>query len=135
MAYPEGSPTHPSYPAGHACVAGACPTLLKAFFSEDYVIPGPVQADATGKHTVAISETLTVGDEINKLANNISLGRDAAGVHYRYDGVDGLSAGEQVAIGVLADYSRTYNEDFGGFTLTRFDGQPIRIVDGEVEEI
>jgi hypothetical protein len=31
-AFPEGSPTHPSYPAGHATVAGACVTLLKAWF-------------------------------------------------------------------------------------------------------
>ena len=32
QAFPEGSPTHPSYGAGHACVAGACVTILKAFF-------------------------------------------------------------------------------------------------------
>jgi hypothetical protein len=30
MAFPEGSPTHPSYGAGHATVAGACVTILKA---------------------------------------------------------------------------------------------------------
>jgi hypothetical protein len=32
MAFPEGSPTHPAYGAGHATVAGACVTTLKAFF-------------------------------------------------------------------------------------------------------
>ncbi|MEM6993200.1 MAG: bromoperoxidase, partial [Myxococcota bacterium] len=32
MAFPEGSPMHPSYGAGHATVAGACVTALKAFF-------------------------------------------------------------------------------------------------------
>ncbi|QFP77893.1 hypothetical protein [Deinococcus sp. AJ005] len=32
MAFPEGSPTHPAYGAGHATVAGACVTALKAFF-------------------------------------------------------------------------------------------------------
>lgn len=32
MAFPEGSPTHPAYGAGHATVAGACVTVLKAFF-------------------------------------------------------------------------------------------------------
>lgn len=32
MAFPEGSPMHPSYGAGHATVAGACVTVLKAFF-------------------------------------------------------------------------------------------------------
>ncbi|MBK9657284.1 MAG: hypothetical protein IPO66_18305 [Rhodanobacteraceae bacterium] len=28
MAFPEGSPTHPAYPAGHAAIAGACTTVL-----------------------------------------------------------------------------------------------------------
>jgi len=136
MAFPEGSPTHPSYPAGHACNAGACATILKAFFNEDFVVPSPVEASSDG---LALDPwtgaDLTLGNEINKLANNISLGRDAAGVHYRTDGIDGVSAGEQVAIGILRDYSRTYNEDFGGFELTRFDGQKIRIEDGDVDEI
>ena len=34
MAFPEGSPTHPAYGAGHATVAGACVTILKAWFNE-----------------------------------------------------------------------------------------------------
>ena len=32
MAFPEGSPMHPAYGAGHATVAGACVTIVKAFF-------------------------------------------------------------------------------------------------------
>lgn len=32
MAFCEGSPMHPAYGAGHATVAGACVTILKAFF-------------------------------------------------------------------------------------------------------
>jgi hypothetical protein len=32
-----------------------------------------------------------------------------------------------VAIGLLADYSRTYNERFDGFILTRFDGGKVRV--------
>ena len=76
-------------------------------------------------------DDLTLGAEINKLATNISIGRCTAGVHYRSDG-RGLAAGEAMAIGMLQDYSLTYNEDFAGFTLTRFDGERIRIVDGDV---
>ena len=45
-AYPEGCPTHPSYPAAHASNAGACATILKAFFNQDFAIPAPVQAAA-----------------------------------------------------------------------------------------
>jgi hypothetical protein len=133
LAFPEGSPTHPSYPAGHATVAGACSTILKAFFDEDYVIPNPVEATANGfRLDPWTGATLTLGNEINKLANNISLGRDAAGVHYRSDGIEGLKVGEQQAIGLLRDYSRTYNEEFDGFSLMRFDGVRIRIVNGEI---
>ncbi len=44
--YPEGSPLHPSYGAGHASVAGACVTMMKALFDESYVIEDPVVAGA-----------------------------------------------------------------------------------------
>lgn len=133
MAFPEGSPTHPAYPAGHATIAGACCTVLKAMFDEQMVIPDPVQADATGANLLPwTGEDLTIGGEINKLANNIALGRDWAGVHYRSDGVDGLLVGEQQAMGMLQDYSRVYNEEFDGFTLTKFDGTVVQIVNGDV---
>jgi membrane-associated phospholipid phosphatase len=136
MAFPEGSPTHPSYPAGHATIAGACCTVLKAFFKEDFVIPSPVVATSDG---LALDPwtgaDLTVGGEINKLAANISLGRDTAGVHYRTDGIDGILGGEQVAIGMLRDYSTAFTEMADGFELTRFDGQRILISDGEVIEL
>ena len=132
MAFAEGSPTHPSYPAGHATIAGACCTVLKAFFDESYEIVDPVIASASGHSLGSYSGTLTAGGEINKLANNIALGRDWAGVHYRSDGVDGLNVGEQQAITLLADYSRTYRESFDGFTLTKFNGERIRITNGLV---
>ncbi len=132
MAFAEGSPTHPAYPAGHATIAGACCTVLKAFFNEDLPYPGPVQSSANGASLMPIGTALTLGGEINKLANNVALGRDWAGVHYRSDGVDGLLVGEQQAVTMLADYSRTYNEAFDGFTLTRFNGERIRISNGDV---
>lgn len=132
MAFAEGSPTHPSYPAGHATIAGACCTVLKAFFNEDAFMPSPVEANADGTALLPYAGGLTIGGEINKLANNVALGRDWAGVHYRSDGVDGLLVGEQQAIGLLADYSRTYNEDFAGFQLTTFGGRQILIRDGRV---
>jgi len=77
---------------------------------------------------------LTLGNEIDKLASNIAFGRDAAGVHYRSDSVQGLLLGEQHAIALLADNSRTYRERFEGFVLTRFDGKRVRISNGEVQE-
>lgn len=126
MAYPEGSPTHPSYPAGHAAIAGACVTMLKAFFNESYVIPAPVVATDDGQFLDSYSDdALTVGGELNKLASNISLGRDYAGVHYRQDGVYGMQLGEQVAINLLSESKALFNESGVSFTLTKFDGTSI----------
>ncbi|MCX4243711.1 vanadium-dependent haloperoxidase [Paraliomyxa miuraensis] len=136
QAYPEGSPVHPAYPAGHATAAGACATMLKALFDESFVIPNPVEATADGMDLDPwAGADLTIGGEVNKLAANISLGRDTAGVHYRSDGVQGMRLGEQVALALLADESRNYNEDFGGFELTTFDGTQVLIVDGQVHEV
>ncbi|MED4785272.1 vanadium-dependent haloperoxidase [Brevibacillus choshinensis] len=128
IAYPEGCPTHTSYPAGHACIAGAGVTMLKAFSNESFVIPNPVEVSADGLSLLPYSGTpLTIGGELNKLAANIALGRDTAGVHWRSDGIEGLKLGESVAIGILKDYRDTYNEDFCGFSLTKFDGKAITI--------
>ena len=134
VAFPEGSPTHPSYPSAHACNAGACATILKAFFDSDYVMPRPVEATADG---LALEPwrgaSLTLGNEIDKLASNIALGRDSAGVHYRSDSIRGLIVGEQQALGLLRDYSRTYNERFDGFIVRKFNGDKIKIAAGDAK--
>lgn len=128
LAYPEGCPTHPAYPAGHAAIAGACVTALKAFFNESFVLPDPVVASADGLSLLLYKgPDLTVGGELNKLASNIALGRDAAGVHWRSDSIEGLKLGEAVAIGIMTDLRTTYHEDFRGFSLTKFDGTTITI--------
>jgi hypothetical protein len=44
LADPKGCPTHTSYPAGDAVIAGACVTVLKAVFGESFVILHPVVA-------------------------------------------------------------------------------------------
>lgn len=135
MAYAEGSPVHPAYPAGHASVAGACATMLKAYFREDAIIPSPVEANVTGTQLQVYGGNLTVGGEINKLANNISLGRDWAGVHYRSDGIEGMNLGEYMAIEMLKDHTTLYNERFNGYSLTKFNGERIRIRGGEVTSL
>ena len=127
MAYPEGAPTHPSYPAGHAVVAGASVTVLKAFFNESFAIPNPVVASDDGLSLRPYNGTLFVGGELNKLASNIAIGRDTAGVHWRSDGIEGIKLGEEVAISLLRDYKETFNENFNGFSLSRFDGSTLVI--------
>lgn len=125
LAYPEGSPTHPSYPAGHATFMGAAVTILKAFYNEDFVIPSPVEPNAANDALVPFGGTLTVGNELNKLAANIALGRDHAGVHYRSDGIEGLLLGEKVALDILNNDAFLFNEEFGGYSLTKFDGTKV----------
>lgn len=128
QAFPEGSPTHPSYPAGHATIAGACVTVLKAFFDEDFIIPNASVPRSSGLQLRDYTDApLTLGGELNKLASNIALGRNIAGVHWRADGDDGLVVGESMGIAMLQDHLRTVVEDDAAFQLTRFDGSTVRI--------
>ena len=131
QAYPEGSPLHPSYGAGHATVAGACVTVLKALFDETFVIPNPVVPSADGLSLVPYvgpdAGSLTVGGELNKIAANVAIARNVAGIHWRTDGIESLRLGEAVAISILRDQRGCYNEDFGGFTFTKFDGTTITV--------
>ena len=123
QAFPEGSPMHPSYPAGHATVAGACVTILKAFFDETFEIPNPVIPSDDGLSLNTYSgNKLTVGNELNKLASNVSFGRNFAGVHYRSDAIESQNMGEEFAISVLRDQKFLYNENFTGWKFTRFNG-------------
>jgi hypothetical protein len=128
QAYPVGCPTHPSYPAAHAAIAGAGVTILKALFNEAFVIPNPVVASDDGTSLVPYTGApLLLGDELNKLAANISLGRNASGVHYRSDGIEGIKLGEAVALSILRDTATVYHEQFSGFTVTKFDGTIVTI--------
>ena len=135
MAFPEGSPTHPAYGAGHATVAGACVTILKSWFKESTKLVDlgvtPVQPADDGlslvPYTGADAGNLTVGGELNKMASNVALGRNIAGVHWRSDATESLKLGEQLAIGILKDQKSCYNEPFGGFSLTKFDGTVVTV--------
>lgn len=135
MAFCEGSPMHPAYGAGHATVAGACVTILKAFF--DHKHPLNVAGDDTtafvpksdGSCLIkvpVVDGRLTVEGELNKLASNISTGRDWAGVHFFTDYIESLRMGEQIAIGILEEQKLTFGENFS-MTVPLFDGGSIRI--------
>ncbi|MBE9059719.1 vanadium-dependent haloperoxidase [cf. Phormidesmis sp. LEGE 11477] len=130
MAFAEGSPMHPSYGAGHATVAGACVTILKAFFDHSYVLPEPYVVPSTnGQKLQSVPSqglSLTIEGELNKLASNISIGRDWAGVHYFTDYYESVRMGEQVALGILEEQKLTYGEDFS-MTVPLFDGGTVQI--------
>ena len=164
MAFPEGSPMHAAYGAGHATVAGACVTMLKAFFEltpNEVAKPGlgqplPVAktADEQWWKMATFSERmklrnvyvppadpwaskldisgvwrpvdLTIEGELNKLAANISIGRNMAGVHFYTDYYDSLRMGERVAVGILQEQMATYNDPCS-MRLPTFDNDRVVI--------
>jgi hypothetical protein len=131
QAFPEGSPTHPSYPTGHGVVAGACLTVLKFFFDGNFVIPDPVVATSDGlslvPYTGPDAGEMTVNGELNKLGHNVSFGHGIhAGIHWRSDTDTSLLLGEAVALSFLRDKAQTYNEPFT-VNLTKLDGRSATI--------
>ncbi|MET0752476.1 MAG: hypothetical protein ABWZ66_03850 [Pyrinomonadaceae bacterium] len=143
--FPEASPAHPSWVSGHATIAGACVTVIKAIFDDTSpllqqvnVTPPPPFVDENGA-------ALTVGGELDKLASNVAHGRNFAGVHYRSDGEHGIQLGEELAIRFLQDHLRTYRELFRCdtspegtkpcFVLTKRNGQRIKITANSVLSI
>jgi hypothetical protein len=130
-AFPEGCPQHPSYGQGHGTVAGACSTIVKAWFNDlapITAVPGLQvwQASEDGlslvPYTGADLSQMTIGGEMNKIAANIALGRNHAAVHWRYDYADSVVLGEAVAMAMLRDMAHCWNEPFEGFSFTKFDG-------------
>ncbi len=132
--FPEGCPQHPSYGQGHGTVAGACATIVKAWFDDTAPlssIPGIniSQPSEDGLSLLPYSgadrDQLTIGGEMNKLAANIAIGRNHAAVHWRYDYADSVVLGETIAMSMLRDVARCWNEPFAGFSFTKFDGTRI----------
>ena len=134
QAFPEGSPTHPCYPTGHGSVGGACITALKFFFNGSQKIRPLLTA--AGRDVVESStdglllntyggadrDDLDINGELNKLAYNVSFGHGIhSGIHFRSSTYWSILLGEQVALSVLQDRAKGYNEPFT-ISITKFDG-------------
>lgn len=132
--FPEGSPTHPCYPTGHGTVGGACTTLLKFFFNGNQKLRPLLvnagrdlyepSADGLSLNTYggADSNNIDVNGELNKLAYNITFGHGIhAGIHFRSSSYWSILLGEQVALSVLKDRAKSYNEPFT-INIKKFDG-------------
>jgi hypothetical protein len=134
QAFPEGSPTHPCYPTGHGTVGGACVTVLKFFFDgsqnmrslllsagRDIYQPS---TDGLSLNTYSgpDANSMDINGELNKLAYNVSFGHGIhAGIHFRSSTYWSILLGEQVALAVLQDRAKSYNEPFT-INITKFDG-------------
>jgi membrane-associated phospholipid phosphatase len=130
QAFPEGSPTHSAYPSGHATVAGACITVLKAWFDDERpltdFLPNAFIASVDGQtldSAPAFPATHLLAHELNKLASNLSIGRSGAGVHWRSDayrrGLGANGTGYNPGAGYLSyeDYLADTMTDLGGNAL------------------
>jgi hypothetical protein len=151
MCYKEGSPCHPTCVSGHATIAGAACTILKMYFDCEKAwaslpgvqtgvlsrdagnspIIGPVEPIVGGASLVAYTgadaANMSIWGEINKLASNVSIGRNWAGVHYRQDAIEGMLLGEQVAIKYMEDCLSAMVENnldgtFPKISFRKFDG-------------
>ena len=133
LQYAEGSPTHPSYPAGHGVIAGACSTILKIYFADaawstlGLGVVESLDGSQLDAYTEADAADITIHGEINKLASNMTVGRDTAGIHYRSDGDQGMILGEKVAVQWFKDTKKTYNVDIGEISFVGFAGNTITI--------
>jgi len=134
QAFPEGAPPHPCYPTGHGTVGGACIAALKFFFDgsrrirpllqaagRDVYVPSPDGLSLV-PYTGADRDRLTINGELAKLGFNISTGHGIhAGIHFRSSTLQSLLLGEAVALSVLSDRAKSYNEPFT-MEVTKFDG-------------
>ena len=134
QAFPEGSPTHPCYPTGHGTVGGACVTVLKFFFNGSQLIKPLLTAagrDVYQPSTDGLSlnpyggadaNSMDINGELNKLAWNVSTGHGIhAGIHFRTSTYWSILLGEQVALSILQDRAKSYNEPFT-INIKKFDG-------------
>lgn len=129
--FKEGSPAHPAYPSGHATIGGACATIIKIFLDCEKkwstlpgvatpnrrIIPSTVTngvavADSAGtslvNYTGSDAAQIFIYGEVDKLASNIGIGRNWAGVHYRTDATRGIKLGEEIAIRYMEDVMSTW---------------------------
>ena len=150
MAFQEGSPMHPAYGAGHATVAGACVTILKAFFAMElegkavYLVEPKkkgiaAEGDWLGQEHIYVphpdedrmvgldrGKGLTLEGELNKLAANIAIARNIAGVHFFTDYAESLVLGENIALGILEDMMQTLvPDDEAEVTVPLFYKRPV----------
>jgi hypothetical protein len=74
---PIGLPPHPSYPSAHSCISGSSTGVLAAVFPNER-------------------------DMLDQVAEEASLSRLYAGIHYRFDMVAGLALGRAAAAKAMA---------------------------------
>jgi hypothetical protein len=77
-------PNHPSYPSGHAAVAGCAEVVLSYFFKSEKI-------------------------KLRKLAEECALSRLYAGVHFPIDNSEGLNLGRHIGTIIVGELNKQYD--------------------------
>jgi hypothetical protein len=112
MIYAEGSPIHPDYPSGHACIAGVCGGILMAWFSDAPVPALGIQS---------------VHAEIRQMMWAMAIGRNWAGIHTRSSLLEGLRLGIRQARVHLATMKAQNPEPLRSTSFVDFDGLTVSV--------
>lgn len=112
MLYAGGSPIHPDWPSGHAVLAGAGFTILKAAFADQ-----PFSSASSG----------SLHRELDLAAWLMAFGRSAAGIHTRSSLIAGLMLGQHHALRILTVQTLTSTQPLGDTVILGFDGQLVTV--------
>ena len=115
-------------------MAGACCTAIKFFFNGGQKLRPLLQAQGRDlvqpssdglslvPYTGADRDQIDINGELSKVAFNVCFGHGVhAGIHFRSSNYWGVLLGEAVALSVLQDRAKSYNEPFT-INITKFDG-------------
>lgn len=80
------TPRHPTYPSGHATVAGCAQVVLSYFFKPE-------------------------SDRLKELAQECAVSRLYAGVHFPIDNDEGLNLGRQIGKIIVSQLKKQYDKD------------------------
>jgi len=128
-------------------VSGACATVIKFFFDGKQKLRPLLLAAGTDlkqpapdglslvTYTGADRDSIDINGELSKLAFNIPFGHGVhSGIHFRSSNYWGILLGEMVALSVLQDKAKGYNEPFT-INITKFDGTTATITNQNPDSI
>ena len=128
-------------------MAGACATAIKFFFDGKQKLRplllaqgrDLVQPSSDGlslvPYTGADRDQIDINGELSKVAFNVCFGHGVhAGIHFRSSNYWGVLLGEAVALSVLGDRAKSYNEPFT-MSITKFDGTTATITNQNADPV
>lgn len=111
----DAIPPHPADLNGHALVAGALATVIKACFDT-----------APLRNVDRDQQARCLAHDVDRLCSDIALARCVAATHFPAENHQDLRIGEALALGLLRDALEEDNRD-AALSLTGFDGQRLDI--------